>query len=232
MNLKGTLIDTWITGKSSSKVFLTYILVVMGIYATGIVISALVYPGGFSMLDVYVSYLGSDDDNPPGHVIYNICTLMSGLLLIPLFPRMYRKFQPSVKWLNVMASLFGIMGCISFASLGIFFQGLDPTGHQWATILTFAGFGANAILSLPVIIRKNFITRREPSLKQWPRWYHVLPMYAITFGILGLTALADGLPEWFAWMDIDPRFFDDKFLEWIYVFGIISWIVGVAILVM
>ncbi|MHA1846841.1 MAG: hypothetical protein ACTSYS_08125 [Promethearchaeota archaeon] len=224
MNILLTLKRVW-KGACSKKEISLYFIVVYGIYVLGIIVGAAFYPGQFSMVDVYVSYLGGNEKNPDGYIFYNTCLFISGVMMIPIFVVLYKKLRPAIKILDFIASLFGIFGIISFASLGIFHQDILPKAHSLSSTLTFGGFGLSAIFYIPVFIRKS-------ALKQgWPHWWQIVLLYSVTFGLLTWTLLADFAPELFISLNWDPKFVGDRFLEWFYVFTVMSWII-IAIIIL
>ncbi|MFX0098829.1 MAG: hypothetical protein ACFFCS_04550 [Candidatus Hodarchaeota archaeon] len=220
MDILSYLKRVW-TGTCNKLEFMIWLCIAFGVYVLGIIVGAAVYPGGFTMLEVYVSYLGGYPNNPDGYAFYNTCTLIAGILIAPEYLYLYRKLKPAMKWVNFIGSLFGIFGALSFASLGIFYQGFDADLHQWSTILTFGGFGVNAGLYMIVMIR------RSAWKKDWPKWWQIVLVYAIMFGILISTIIADEYPGWFDSWNLDPKVFEDKFLEWWYVFAVMSWVISV-----
>jgi hypothetical protein len=214
------------TGRVSKSEYFKYFLVVFSIYIIGIIVSAAVYPGGFSLLYVYVSYLGGYPNNPNGYIIYNTSVFITGFCLIPHFFYIYRQLQPNFKFFNVLSSFFGIIGCIAFAALGIFYQGSSwgPLGHQWATILAFGGFGVSAFFQLFIYLQKVY------QRQSWPKLWHIILFYSLIFLILGIVLLFTESLEPAMFPEIDPAFFQDRFWEWFYLLIEIVWFFGMILI--
>lgn len=208
------------------RVYLRYFFAVLAIYAAGIVIGAALYPGGFSILTVYVSYLGGDPENPIGRYPYNATVLIAGILLIPHFIYLYRRLTPACKIISFLACLCGIVGAAGFASLGIFHQGFIyiHDSHRWATDMAFGGLGGSAFFMLMAFIRKSWMTR------SWPKWWHTFIVYAQILGIVGV-ALLFSETDLFTGLPIDPAFFQDKFWEWFYTFAVMGWLIEIGLIV-
>jgi len=205
-------------GKASKNEALVYFTLVLWIYGIGIIYAASVYPGGFSLFTVYTSYLGGLPENPPGHLFYNICMFISGILMVPHFLFVFDQLKPRLKLLNGFQLFLGILGCAGFASLGIYYQGFDYEGHKWATILAFGGFGGHAFLML--LIGHIRIFRHELWPKIWKLWLPYILMI-ITF------LLTEFLATWTS----DPRFGTDQFKEWLFILLIIEWLYGAIIII-
>lgn len=212
-----TLRNIW-KGYCSKVECLTYFAIVMGIYLIGMLISALVYPGGFSFFTVYTSYLGSNDENPPGYLWYNSGMFITGLLMIPIFFYQSRALSPRLKIINYCATFFGVLGCLSFASLGIFHQGSDPLWHKIATSSTFLTFIICGLFLIVLYLWKRW--HKDP----WPKW---IKIFTIIFQIIivGIAiVLLDYYPEVFSSWHLDPRIHHGKFSEWLAVFCVILWL--------
>jgi hypothetical protein len=218
------LCNIW-RGRCSKVEITVYFALVMGIYIIGIIISALVYPGGFSFLTVYTSYLGSNDENPIGYLWYNSCMFVTGLLLIPIFFYIYHKLSPRLKVINVIEAFFGVIGCLSFASLGIFHQGSDPLGHKIATDATFLAFIVCGIFLLILYLWKRW------HMDSWPKWSKIVIVYGQIIFVGIAIVLLDYYPEVFSNWYLDPRIHDGKLSEWIAVFCALLWLYEVIWLI-
>lgn len=200
------------TGTSSKTEYLLYYSIVFSIYILGIIISASVYPGGFSFNRVYTSYLGGYPNNPDGYRFYNACEILTGILSIPHFIFLYQRLKPSVRILSWIACLFGIIGYIGFASIGIFHQGTGEPGHGIATWFAFGGLGGAALFLLPVFIRR--IVKHE----YWPKLWKFILNYGQIFLVGGILL---GFPD----------LFTDQALEWIVIIFVMSFLFGLILMV-
>ena len=196
----------------------------MAIYWIGIIVGALLYPGGFSMTGVYVSYLGGNLENPEGYRFYNACVFLTGFLLIPHFLFLYRRLGENPKFLNIIAIFFGIIGCVGFSFVGVFHQGVPGTSHGTATLFAFGGFGASALFLLIVFLRKRALKESYPS------WGQLISVYGFLLGVLTLIVLLDSFSELFQSWGIPEEYFGDRFLEWWYLFVVMGWLIGILII--
>ncbi|HME53732.1 MAG TPA: hypothetical protein VKM55_16005 [Candidatus Lokiarchaeia archaeon] len=210
-SLGSALKEIW-TGKASKSTHARYFLVALIIYIVGIVAGMALFPGGFDFMTVYVSYLGGDPNNPIGRFPYNATVLIAGILLIPHFIYLYRRLTPAVKILTFLSCLCGIVGAAGFASLAIFYQGLNADLHQISTDTAYYSLGASAIIMLFSFIRKAVMTRT------WPKWWHIVLMYVQAIGMIGATFL---LYPWFG----------DHLSEWLYTAAFMLWLLETVIIV-
>jgi len=222
-NSKLQWLKSEIVGKVSKKDHLQYFLAVVLVYAIGIAIGAAFYPGGFSMVGIYISYLGGNENNPEGFVYYNISVFITGILLTPHFLYLYRRLKWTPKWLKGIMSFFGMVGTLGFAFIGIFYQGSSAIGHRWTTILAFGGLGGAAFLHFLIwfiLVLKN---------KPWPKWKYFIITYIQLFGILGLTLVFHGNEELVVRIGLDPKYAGDRFWEWFYMFAVMGWLIDTAL---
>ena len=216
-----TLKEIW-KGESDKKTILIYFLLVFSIYLIGAIIGMLLYPGGFAFTEVYTSYLGGNTHNPLGYQIYNASEMISGILLIPYFIYYYKNLRANAKLLVFLASLFGILGLLGFAALGIYYQGADPLGHQISTWIAFGGFGLSAFLFLIIFFGRLIRKKEWPSIKQF------LLVYGGLFSLLILSLLLSEGEEIIAFMNIPPEYFNGKFTEWLFLLIVMYWLVSMA----
>jgi len=211
-----TLKAIW-TGTESRPIYFKYFFTVFGVYLLGIFIGAALYPGGFSFFHVYVSYLGAPLEDPVGSWFYNTIIFFVGILLIPNFVFLYRRLAPTAKALSFIACLFGMVGSAGLTVLSILHQGVGANKHEFATYLTYFGFGVAAIFMLLVFIRKAWLK------DAWPKSVHIVIIYGLVIGLMILATFipipiyVNGIP------------LDDHFWEWIYTLAEGIWVVGVPL---
>jgi hypothetical protein len=192
------------------------------VYFMGILMAALVYPGGFSMLHVYVSYLGGSEQNPAGYLMYNVCEFIAGVLFIPHFLYLYRRLYPTLKVVTILSCFCGIVGCIGFAGLAFFYQGVP--GHQVATYVAFGGFGACLFFAFFVLIRKMVLRH------SWPKPRYFVIVYGLVFAVAGAALLFTEGQELLQGLNIDPIFLENKFWEWFFLFAVLIGQIGLYLL--
>lgn len=219
----GYLKKIW-TGTCSKKEYVWYFIVIFSIYVIGTIISAMVYPGGFSMTNVYISYLGGKEENPFGHQIYNAGEIITGFLLIPHFIYLYRQLLPANKVISFLSCLFGVIGFVGFATIGIWHQGVEGPGHSITTYLAFGGFGLSAFLMFFLLIQKLYLKH------SWPKWWSFLLVYGLMLGLLFFTLILDNFPNPFINLGISEEYMGDRFLEWLYFFTVLIWIIGIVLI--
>ncbi|GAB4307301.1 MAG: hypothetical protein Kow0069_04730 [Promethearchaeota archaeon] len=209
--LAGLVKGAW-TGRASPRDHALYVAGVLVVYFAGVVVSASVYPGGFSPLRVYVSYLGGSEENPAGHVVYNACTLVAGVLLFPHFGVLIpRRMAFARRPLRCLTGAFGSLGTLGFASLGVFYQGTPEALHGAATYLAFGGFGAALFIALLAVL--------ADALSGNPRVVRVrvaAVVYGLALAILAGALLLDQFGEALLSGLVDPAFYGNRFMEWWY----------------
>ncbi len=202
-----------------------YFACCMGLYfGIGVLGSASLYPGGFSMLTVYISYLGGSEENPAGFIIYNTCAFLTGMLLIPHFIHTYRRLTPTMKVVSFIACIAGIEGYVGFALIGIWYQGVPGQGHAVTTWMAFGGFGVAAVFLLIVLVRKMVIK------SGWPKPWQFAIIYGQIFLVLILAELFTNHEYLFDGMGIPLAFFGDRWWEWWYMFTVLFWLIGLCLI--
>ncbi|MHA1819770.1 MAG: hypothetical protein ACTSU2_08815 [Promethearchaeota archaeon] len=213
------------SGNSTKREYLMHFGAALFIYFLGILLAALKYPGGFSIDNVYMSYLGGSDHNPTGYIYYCTANFITGILLVPHFIFLYKRIAPTTKALTFISNLFGILGSIGFAMIGIFHQGILPKMHQLMTNIAFGGFGIAVLLTMFILIRKMCLR------DNWPSIWSFLLLYGTMFGILIMTLLFDFYPDFFIGLGMDPRFLGNRFLEWFYFFTVLEWFIVIVLII-
>ncbi len=212
------------TGTASKTTYGKHLGFGLLIYLLGIILAAAVYPGGFSMLTVYVSYLGGSENNPTGYLIYNACEFIAGVLFVPHFLYLYRRFSPTLKVVSFLSCFCGIVGCVGFAGLAFYYQGVPGSGHQVATYIAFGGFGACIVFALFVLLRK--MAQRQ----SWPKPGHLFIVYGLTIAVAGIALLFSEGQELLEGLGISPVFLEDKFSEWFFLFAVMIGLIGLYFL--
>jgi len=213
------------SGNCSKREYLIYLSILLLIYLIGIIISALKFPGGFSMTRVYISYLGGSDINPDGYIYYCIANFIVGFALIPHFIFLYKRLVPAMEFLSTFSCIWGVEGCIGFGLIGIFHQGILPKMHQITTYMAFGGFGICAFFCLFILIRKIILKHNWPSIKKF------ILLYGSMLSILIIALLFDSYEEFFVNIGVNPIYLNDKFLEWLYFFATLDWLIMIILII-
>jgi hypothetical protein len=110
-----------------------------------------VFPEPFSFGETWISTLGHPLRNPIGFIEYNIWFVSCGLLLIPHFLYLYRRMGKGLKWLQKIIAVIWIVGTVSFGSIGIVNDMIQPL-HDNIAAIAFGGLSGAFILQLLLII--------------------------------------------------------------------------------
>jgi hypothetical protein len=211
-------------GEAEKSIFLKYFFCVFSIYVLGAIYAMIMYPGGFSFTGAYTSYLGGNIKNPNGYLVYNTSEMITGILLVPNFLYLYKHLRGFAKPFVFITCVFGIIGSLGFASLGIYYEGFSDIGHSIATILAFGGFGISCFFFLILYILRLITKQKYPSWKQFLLLY---------FGTFSLLILALFLTIWKSVIEtigIPPEYFKDQFTEWIFLLVVVYWLITHAII--
>lgn len=194
-----------VTGQNSWKNQLKYLILILSIFATGCILAQIFYPGGFSIVEYYISNQGWIAENPVGCWFFIVGTTMTGCLLVPHFIFMHRQLMPAAKILSYLSTLASITGSIGLAMVGFITKDEATDAiHDVAADLAFIGLGAGAGLALLVMIRKLTLKESWPTLKG----FFILFIIIIAMGIS--VALIE----------------DNQLQQWIGLFTMLTWLVG------
>ncbi len=205
-------------------------MIVMGGYILlliiGVIIAAFLDPDGYTILDNWISDLGSSD-HTPAPFLYDIACIIAGSMTIPLTYYMEKLLAPLPKRrelgeqhysrlrfrLSSFAFLFSLIGNFGYIGVGIFsadrdYDFLSVLGqgpHGIMSYLAFGGFTFGAFFMGWLIVLYN---TKIPK---------ILGIYGI-FGPLIVTILnlIDGTP----------------LLEWMLLFSILIWIIPLSLIVL
>jgi hypothetical membrane protein len=162
-----------------------------------------VFPGpnfGFSILERYLSELGAGPTSGP---IYNYGLMITGILLIPVFPILRRLLKK--KGVAVAATVIGVAGLIALIGVGVFpmYVGVFPTLEPEHGIFSTAFF---ALIGLAIILASYAMYSSEIFPKAIS-WFGVIVIVVdIILAILGAP-----VTEW------GTTF---TFIIWVYAVGI------------
>ncbi len=212
---------TWIHGNGKKSDYIKSISIVLGILLGGILSAALLYERPFSFLTVQISQLADLWDNPVGGVIFAICFVVAGVIIIPHAMYMYQVMQPDVKIASAISALFIGASGIGILIVGIFPSNVNYTMHIVGAILAFGGIALGALFSLLPNIKK--ILRKA----NWPKPWQVLLTYGQLLATVIITYNLVGIP---LFAEISAGTFDSgnppvwwPLCEWLLLFSAVAW---------
>ncbi|MFX0043999.1 MAG: hypothetical protein ACFE8L_13885 [Candidatus Hodarchaeota archaeon] len=192
----------------------------------GVIVAALLDPDGYTILDNWISDLGSINDTP-APFLYDIACIVAGSMTIPLTFYMEKLLAPLPKRnelkekhysrlrfrLSSFAFLFSLIGNFGYIGVGIFSADRD---YEWLEVL---GQGPHGIMSYLAFGGFTFGAF-------FMGWLVILydtkiPKLLGTYGIFGpLTVAILNL------IDSTPL------LEWMLLFSILIWIIPLSLIVL
>ena len=149
---KGILIKL-LLGKAPKKIHAYYIFSILFFYFIITIISICLYPQPYSIFN-HVSNLGSKSTNPNGYLLWNIGTVILGLLFIPHMIYIHNNFISLSPRLIVLNSAIGIISSIGWSLVGIFREDFI-TAHFITASIAFIGLLITLDLNLIIIIKNK-----------------------------------------------------------------------------
>ncbi len=216
MNLRA-----WICGNAEKSSYVKSITVMLAILLGGILSAALLYERPFSFLTIQISQLAELEDNPVGGVIFAICFIVAGVIIVPHAIYLYRVMQPDVKIASGISAVFIGGSGIGIIIVGLFPSNVNYTMHIVGAILAFGGIAMGALFSLLSIIKK--ISRKAV----WPRPWQVILMYGQLVVAMMVTLFLVGIPLYGAlsagtFSSYNPPYWW-ALCEWLLLFSAVAW---------
>ena len=137
-------------GKAPKRIHAFYIFSILFFYLIITIISICLYPEPYSIFN-HVSNLGSKSTNPNGYLLWNIGTVILGLLFIPHMLYIHNYFISSYPKLGVMNCVLGIISSIGWSLVGIFREDFI-TPHFITASIAFIGLLITFDLDLIIIL--------------------------------------------------------------------------------
>ena len=165
MNLK-----KYLSGNFSKKELTRYYVPVMLILiGCNILISWLLFPAklNYNIIDRAISNLGSRKDNPIGSVFFSIGIIAWGVLLIPWFLYIHKRFTKVCKYTSRVASFCALIGALFIPLIGIFSDdsslfvfGVSMSDiHTFVAIVGIGGLGVGVLTYILPIIKDSLFKR-------------------------------------------------------------------------
>ena len=212
-----------LTGRANKKQEGIYFLGLLSFLAVMLLLAQRAFPGGYTMLENYISDQGWMKENPEGFIFFTIGATVAGILLIPHFLYILRALMPTCKPLTVFSTFLGLVGSVGFALVGLISKDFSEP-HGLAADLAFGGFAFSALVMLPVLLRK-FQKKQE-----WTKLCQVIVLYAFGIMLVLLALFFQELdPNQFSW-EIDPRWFGGPPWQWISFFNVLLWMASVFLI--
>ncbi|MHA1725926.1 MAG: hypothetical protein ACTSXH_14020 [Promethearchaeota archaeon] len=153
MNIKKKskkIIIELLSGKAPKKIQAFYIFSILFFYLIITIISICLYPEQYSIFH-HVSNLGSKSANPNGYLLWNIGTVILGLLFIPHMLFIHNYFISLSPRLGILNCVFGIISSIGWSIVGIFREDFI-TAHFISASIAFIGLLITLNLDLIIIL--------------------------------------------------------------------------------
>jgi hypothetical protein len=156
--------------------------------------------GGYTLNENRISRQGNVMMNPIGSWFFIIGTVMVALLLIPYFFYIYQQLKPTLKPINFLMLLGGIIGCVGLILVAIFPEHLsDQTDkiHSMGSDFAFIGLGASALFSMIILFVRCLQKQPWPI----PGQFYNLFLQIIIFGTL--IVFTDGsVNQWLSFLTV------------------------------
>ncbi len=177
------------------------------------------FPVPYSILLHTISSQGNLIVNPYGQWYFNAGVFVTGLLLIPHFLYLTRRYAPTAGILSFLTTAAGIAGAVGLSLLGIYPSG-GPCCHNFAASAAFNGCGIVGLLSFLVILIK--IIKRDNA----PRW----GWFLLVFGLIAASAVFVGyinlMDPIINLLHLDPLVKNFAFREWSTLFIEMFWLIS------
>ncbi|QEE15178.2 hypothetical protein DSAG12_01002 [Promethearchaeum syntrophicum] len=140
-------------GKAPKKIHAYYIFSILMFYFIITVISICLYPEPYSLFN-HISNLGSKSANPNGYLLWNIGTVILGLLFIPHMIYIHNYFISLSPRLNILNYSLGIISSIGWSLVGVFREDFI-TAHFITASIAFIGLLITLDLDFVIICNRK-----------------------------------------------------------------------------
>jgi len=216
-NLRSKIFDNVINYKLVKLSVITVILIYIPLIITGVIVAAVLDPDGYTIIDNWISDLGTRA-HTPAPILYDIACIVAGSLTIPFsfymenllapLPNIEGKRTHYSRLRFRLASyslLFSLIGSIGYIGVGIFSGDRNYFNlHMITSSLAFGGFTLGAFFMGWLII---FYDTKIPKL----------------IGIYGVVGPFSTI--------IIFLIISNPIWEWILLFSILAWIIPLSLIV-
>ncbi len=183
------IICTFFSGHISKKSFKILIPCYAILFFTFMILSAIVFPGGYNPLLETISSLGNPSENPfPGWLFFCLAFWSLSILFIPFYLWIYRRMK-KIHWIAADLALLASM----ISSLGMILLGFFPEGyntqnmHNLSAALSFGGFIFSSVFSwIPMI---NDSRRNEEEKRNFSPIIVALMVIILSIAVSGVVAV-------------------------------------------
>ena len=148
---KNKIVVKLLLGKAPKRIHAFYIFSILFFYLIIIIASICLYPEPYSIFN-HVSNLGSKSTNPNGYLLWNIGTVILGLLFIPHMIYIHNYFISSSPKLGAINCIIGIISSIGWSFVGIFREDFI-TAHFITASIAFIGLLITLDLDLIILLK-------------------------------------------------------------------------------
>ena len=210
-------------GKAPKRIHAFYISFLLFFYLIITIISICLYPGSYSIFN-HVSNLGSKSTNPNGYLLWNIGTIILGLLFIPHMLYIHNYFISSSPKLGVLNCIFGIISSIGWSLVGIFREDFI-TAHFITASIAFIGLMITFDLDLIIILD----TKSE--FKNGVHFRYILVHYILLNLVFLISAILPNLDHFFPDISFDSPWLSYPPWEWLFFTILLLFILNLFFLV-
>lgn len=190
----------WIVGKAPSKLYRVTVTFLISFLFVCYLIAGILHEGDFSILTYEISALGNRISNPIGQHFFNGGMIVSGIILIPHLLKLSRQFKIEnkfVKSIQVISSLFLVIGGIGVSGVGIFPSYI----YILHVISAIAAIGGLFLGSFFMIIPLIYLFKHD---SKWPSKVFTTLSYGSLYATCLFTLIYTGIPVFQQFLASEP----------------------------
>lgn len=216
-------IRRFFTGKLNERE-MDFILITALLWIIIFFLIAQYFYANYSPFRNFISDQGNFEKNPRGFIFFSIACSGCGILIIPYFLYLYRRYYPETLLLLRIATALAITGCVGFIGVGIIPENFHNP-HDIAADIAFGGFDLSAICYLFIYIKRLKKEKNYP----FRLVFALILVYAVFFGLGTLTGVFPGLRNTSLSNYLDTKWFSAAFWQWMHFVNVLIWIYSTRI---
>ena len=224
VNLSQNLLMKLLTGRASRNIQGWYLIFYLGIYFSLLIICFSTYSGSYSIFTNFISDLGMPARNPSTWWLFSIAMIWNGIMFYPQYRYMYYHQARDFKIMNIIAVTLGYVASIGSIIIGLFPQDFSTETsnipHLLGVFIQFGGVYSSILFNFIIILHKK---RKKHS---WPRKWSFIFYYIQAYFAVIIYYYNYELHTLFTPFGIPSVLFSVYFWEWIVMFSVIIWILG------